>query len=170
MRLRGYIEGIDFPLVQKWTGEERVHALWCAGRFAYPLDRDDFREMLKKSGAQWQDCPYMVTEDDGRPIGFFTYNVNAEENYGFLKFIVLDGSLRGQGYGTRMLQLISRFAFEITGVSELRISVFDVNKAAVGCYRKAGFCEAGREENAFTFQGESWGRIHMKKEQPGKER
>ena len=42
MRLRGYIEEIDFPFVQEWVGEERVHALWCAERFGYPLDRDNF--------------------------------------------------------------------------------------------------------------------------------
>lgn len=163
MRLRGYIEEIDFPLLAEWTGEEKTHTLWCAGRFDYPLNRDNFRELLRKNGAEWQDCPYTVTEDDGRPIGFFTYNVNTEDNYGFLKFIILDENLRGQGYGTRMIQLISRFAFEITGVSELRLNVFDVNGAAAGCYRKAEFYEESREKDAFTFQGESWGRIHMVK-------
>lgn len=161
MRLRGYIEEIDFPLVQKWVEEERVHALWCAGRFGYPLDRDNFREVLTKNAEEWQDCPYIVTEDDGRQIGFFTYNINTEENYGFLKFIVLDGNLRGQGYGTRMIQFVSRFAFEITGVSQLRLNVFDVNGAAAGCYRKAGFYEESREKDVFAFQGEVWGRCHM---------
>lgn len=53
------------------------------------------------------------------------------------------------------------FAFEITGVSELRINVFDVNGAAAGCYRKAGFYEESREKDVFTFQGEVWGRCHM---------
>lgn len=161
MRLRGYIEDIDFTLLQKWLEDERIHALWCAGRFKYPLDRQDFREVLRVNAGQWQDCPYTVTEDDGRPIGFCTYNVNCAENYGFLKFIVLDSGLRGRGYGTRMIQLLSGFAFEITGVSELRINVFDVNRVAVGCYRRAGFAEEDRERDAFVFRDESWGRCHM---------
>lgn len=39
--------------------------------------------------------------------------------------------------------------------------MFDVNEAAVRCYRKAGFIEVQREPEAFSFQEEKWGRLTM---------
>lgn len=161
MRLRAYIEEKDFPYIRKWLQDERTHSLWCAGLLQYPLQPDNFRDFLRKNAAEWEDSPYIVTDDDGTPIGFFSYNVNCRENYGFLKFIVLDNELRGHGTGSRMIRMICRFAFEITGVSSVRINVFDINKAAVGCYRKAGFSEESREMDALTFHGETWNRIRM---------
>ena len=76
MRLRAYIEQIDFPLLQKWTQDERIYSLWCANQFLYPLQENNFKEVLQKNAAEWEDCAYTVTEDDGKPIGFFVYNTN----------------------------------------------------------------------------------------------
>lgn len=161
MRLRAYIEETDFPCIRNWLQDEKTHFLWCAGRLPYPLQPDSFRDFLRKNAAEREDSSYTVTDDDGKPMGFFTYNVNCQENYGFLKFIVLDNELRGHGTGSSMIRLICRFAFEITGVSSVKINVFDINKAAVGCYRKAGFSEDGMEINALAFHDEVWNRIHM---------
>ncbi len=161
IRKRFSIEETDFPYIRKWLQDERIHALWCANLLPYPLQEEAFRGFLRKNAAEWEDCPYIVTDDAGKPIGFFTYNINCQENYGFLKFIVLDNELRGHGIGSGMIRLICRFAFEITNVSSVRINVFDTNKAAVGCYRKAGFSEESMETDALTFQGEVWNRIHM---------
>lgn len=161
MRLRAYIENIDFPYLQKWTCDERVHYLWCAGLFPYPLQRESFQKALNKNASEWQDSAYTITADDGKPIGFFTYNINNSDNYGFLKFVILDQSLRGQGYGTKMLNLICQFAFNMTGVSSIMLNVFDVNKAARQCYLRAGFAEEHTEETIFHFYEESWKRCHM---------
>lgn len=161
MRLRSYIEETDFPYIQRWLQDEKIHFLWCAGMLQYPLQLDSFRELLRKNAAQWEDCPYIVTDDAGKPMGFFCMNINYPENYGFLKFIVLDNERRGHGVGRDMICLICRFAFEMTGVSSVKVNVFDVNKAAVGCYRKAGFSEENMEVNALAFHNETWNRIHM---------
>lgn len=161
MRLRAYIEEIDFSCIRKWLQDEKTHLLWCAGRLQYPLQPDSFREFLRKNAVEWEDSAYTVTNDDGKPMGFFTYNINCQENYGFLKFVVLNNELRGRGTGSSMIRMICRFAFEITGVSSVKINVFDINKAAKGCYRKAGFSEESMEMNALTFHGEVWNRIHM---------
>ncbi len=161
MRLRPYISERDYSYVERWLGDERVHALWCAGLIPYPLTRESLDAALKKDASEWGGCAYVATQDHGVPVGFFVYSVNEAENSGFLKFVVLDHELRGRGYGTRMLGLALKYAFEITGVSKVSIRVFDVNAAAKGCYEKLGFGEAGVEERAFVFGEEVWGRCHM---------
>ena len=77
--------------------------------------------------------------------------------------MVLDNTLRGQGVGSQMLQRISEFVFEQTGVSAVQLNVFDVNLPARKCYEKVGFVEDALAPNVFVFQNEQWGRCHMVK-------
>ncbi|MBR1441007.1 MAG: GNAT family N-acetyltransferase, partial [Lachnospiraceae bacterium] len=46
---------------------------------------------------------------------------------------------RGSGYGTQMLSLGLKYAFEILGVSKVTIGVFENNEPAHKCYQKLGF-------------------------------
>lgn len=163
MRLRPYKKG-DFAYLQKWIGDERTHALWCADRLPFPLTEEAFQEMLEAGERDWGSCGYTFTEDSGLPVGFLLYNVNEEENYGFASYIMVDNSLRGKGYGTQMLKRLLKYAFLITNVAEVRLNVFDVNERAKRCYEKAGFTEEAFTAEALMFEGENWGRFMMKAE------
>lgn len=107
------------------------------------------------------DSAYVATENNGRPVGFFCYSVNPEDNLGFLKFIVVDGAKRGKGYGKEMLNLALRYAFEITGADAVQLNVFDENPSAKQCYEKVGFVQKKTEQNALVYKGESWSRCRM---------
>ena len=104
---------------------------------------------------------FTAVTDEGRPIGFFVYSADYMANSGFLKYIIVDPDLRGQGYGTQMMALILKYAFEISGVACVSLNVFDVNESARRCYRKAGFREEAEEKDAFSYQNELWGRCRM---------
>lgn len=161
MRLRPYIGDHDFEYLKGWLGNERVHALWCADTIPFPLDRNTFEEVLRKNAKEWKDSAYTATDEQGLPVGFFAYNVDTADNAGFMKYIVLADGLRGKGYGSRMIALALQYAFDITGVSCVRLNVFDVNERAKNCYLRAGFRECGHLENAFSYQKETWGRTQM---------
>lgn len=163
MLLRTYNGKTDFESIKEWVQDERTHSLWCANRFRFPLERENFETVLQKNAEEWGSRPWMITDDRGTPIGFCAYNINVSERSAFLTFIILDKKLRGQGCGTRMMQFLSDYLLGITGISSVRLYVFDANKAAVSCYRKAGFIPEGIEKNAFLFHGEPWGRCGMTK-------
>ena len=109
----------------------------------------------------WNGCAFVATDDDGTLLGFFVLSENVSDNSGFIKMVVVNHELRGRGYGDRMIKLLQKYAFEIAGVSSLRINVFDVNKSARKCYVRNGFAEDGFTPNAIAFHGEIWGRYHM---------
>lgn len=160
MRLRPYREA-DFEYVEKWIGDERTHAMWCANLMPYPLTKDSLHEFIAKNETQWGDCGYVFTDDAGCPKGFFIFLANVDDNSGFAKCIVVDRSIRGMGYGAQMLQMLLKYAFTIANVSAVRLNVFDSNPRAMHCYKKVGF-----EEEIFTpavlqFDDESWGRTRM---------
>lgn len=161
MRLRPYIPLKDYEYLQNWINDERTHALWCANLIPYPLTSKKLQEVLEKDALDWGGCAYVATEDDGTQIGFFVLAVNVSNNSGFLKFVIVDKELRGKGYGTQMIELMLKYAFEIAGVSSVQLNVFDRNESAKRCYANAGFVEDCIVENAFTFHKESWGRCHM---------
>lgn len=161
MRLRPYIHKTDFEYIKKWVKDERVHALWCANLIPYPLTEKGLLEVLDKEEKERGGSAFVATEDSGRPIGFFAYSANTSNNWGFLKFIILDNEIRGKGFGTQMLELALKYAFDITGVSAVQLNVFDVNDRAKRCYEKAGFAEDNVTKDAFGYKEECWGRCHM---------
>lgn len=161
MKLRVYNALTDFEFLHNWINDERTHALWSANRIPYPMISKTLQEVLEKDAQEWGGCAYVATEEDGQPFGFFVLSVNTSNNSGFLKFVIVDKEIRGKGYGTQMIELALKYAFEVVGVSFVQLNVFDVNDKAKKCYSNAGFVADSITENAFTFKNESWGRCHM---------
>lgn len=161
MRLRPYIALKDYHTIAQWIDDDRVHALWCANLIPYPITRESLNKLLERNAIEWTDSAYVATEDNGKPIGFFCYSVNVDDNTGFLKFVIVDKEKRGTGCGQRMLHLALRYAFHITGVSIVQLNVFAENTAAIHCYEKVGFHQTMNAENVFPYKNELWSRCHM---------
>lgn len=88
-------------------------------------------------------------------------NIDSHDNSAFLGFVIVNDEMRGKGYGIKMLRLVKEYAFSVEGVEKIRLRVFDVNEAAVHCYKKAGFTAVEYEPEAFLFHAEKWGRYVM---------
>ena len=161
MRLRPFIPETDFPVIQNWIADERAHALWCANRFAFPLDKENFNAVLGDHARRLGEMPLTAADENGIPVGFLCYSVNPQTNEGMLKFVVVDPEQRGKGIAREMLRLTLKFAFEITGANAVHLNVFPENPAAKKCYVHVGFTERENVPNAFKFNGESWGRCNM---------
>jgi RimJ/RimL family protein N-acetyltransferase len=161
MKLREYLPSKDFDNIKSWIDDERTHAMWCAGRFEYPLEKENFEAVLEDMHSKWGDTPFITSLDDGNNAGFFCYSLNDETKKGMLKFIVVNSLLRGKGVAKEMLELASQYAFEETGAKALHLNVFSENIRAKKCYQKAGFTERSVTENAFSYKDESWGRCNM---------
>lgn len=175
MHLRLYNEQTDFVHIGKWIYDERTHALWCANQLPYPLSKDELHSYLVEQNLKFSsriqsetpgnknefDGAYVYADEDNQPIGFLIYTVNAQDKSGFLRFIIVDNTLRGKGYGTEMLREFQRFAYNNTGVSSIRLIVFDANIVAHKCYEKAEFTTIENTQDAFSYRDEMWGRCLM---------
>ncbi len=161
MRIRQYIAKKDFDIIKNWVADKRVFTMWSANKFSYPLEKCNFESVLMELADKYDDCPFVATDDSGRPIGFFCYSVNYVVNEGMLKFIMVDNSMRGQGFGKEMLTLAVKYAFEITKADTIQLNVFSVNEPAKKCYESIGFIERSVAPNAITYKNESWDRCNM---------
>lgn len=161
MRLRPYIGCKDYDFIKNWISDERAHAMWCANLIQYPIEKNNFDEIMSEAAKRFGDSPYVVTENDGTLIGFFCYSANLDTNEGMLKFVMVNPDYRGKGYGKAMLQLVIKYAFEITKVESVQLNVFPENIRAKKCYESVGFTDRKLDLNAFNYKDESWGRCNM---------
>lgn len=161
MRIRPYIPNKDYEYVSKWIDGERTHAFWCANLFPYPVTPESFHDFLEKISTKWTDSAFVATENNGQAVGFFCYSVNPEDNIGFLKFVIIDKTKRGKGYGKEMLNLALQYAFQITGAEAVQLNVFHENTLAKQCYEKVGFVERNIDKDVFSYKDELWSRCNM---------
>ena len=161
MRIRPYIESRDYKYIEKWVGDEKNHALWCANLIPYPVTKENLHDFLEKTAVEWTDSAYVATDTNGKIIGFFCYSINVDNNTGFLRLVIIDHNLRGKGYGKEMLKLALQYAFEMTGVKLVQLYVFDENVVAKHCYEQVGFIEESITQNAFIYKNELWNRCLM---------
>ena len=103
----------------------------------------------------------MATTEDGKVVGFFCFSVNLSTNEGVFKFVVIDTTERNKGYGSEMLKLAVKYAFEIAKANAVQLNVFPENPGAKKCYEKVGFKERALTEGAFHYKEEAWGRCNM---------
>ncbi len=160
MRLRPFIL-CDFDEIKNWISDERTHAMWCANLIKYPIEKENFYNVMLEISTKFGDSPYVATTDEGKLVGFFCYSVNLSTNEGMLKFVMINPSQRGKGLGKAMLQLAVEYAFNITKVDAVQLNVFPENIRAQKCYESVGFVARKTDADVFNFKDVSWGRCNM---------
>ena len=160
MRLRPFDPDTDFDRLRGWIADERAHALWCANRFPFPLEKSGFPDALAGLAQRTGDTPF-AAEEDGVMTGFFCYSLNRAAGEGTLKFIIVAPECRGRGTAREMLRLALEQAFADPDAERVRLSVFSENGRARRCYERAGFTEVFADAQAFAFGGERWDRCGM---------
>ena len=161
MKLRAFNPDTDFERIRGWITDEREHALWCANRFQYPLDQDNFLSVLSAMAQRAGDTPFIAEPDGQKAAGFFCYSLNHYSGEGKLKFVIVDPEYRGKGTACEMLRLAVSQAFADADAKCVSLIVFSGNPRAKRCYEKAGFTERKTDSPAFTYGKESWGRCSM---------
>ena len=161
MRLRPY-KPCDGDTVASWLTDEKIHAMWSVGRYAFPMTGQQINERL--DAGRDNPCEFMFTalDDDGMPVGYFLLrNADWEAQSVHIGFIVIDSRRRGKGFGKQMLTLAKKYCFEILGMKRITLGVFHINPRAIECYESSGFVACGTEDETFTFNGREWKVIEM---------
>ena len=161
MKLRVFCEDTDFEMIRTWVADERGHAMWCANRFHYPLERGNFMEVLSDIAERNGDVPYVAVLEDNRPVGFFCFSTDSDRREGKFKFVIVDPACRGNGIAKEMFQLALTHAFEHTDAETAHLVVFTENIRAKKFYEKVGFVEKRTDHDAFAYKEELWDRCHM---------
>ena len=149
------------PLYQRWFNDPAVVRTLTAGP----------RPLLLEDEQQWYDQKIGATDTvlfqiyvraGWRPIGT-TEISGIDHRHGAANFGIVIGEKDcwDQGYGTEATRLVLDYVFNVLGLHNVRLSVYDFNHRGVRAYEKAGFKVIGRRRQALRLGHERHDVIFM---------
>ena len=160
LRLRPY-KGCDAAKIAEWIRDEDVFLKWGGKLFGeYPITAEtiDVKYRLQNGGCEESDnfYPWVAIDDENRVVGHFIMRyLHGDRRILRFGWVIVDDSVRGKGYGSEMLRLGLKYAFEIMGAETVTLGAFEGNEIAHNCYKKIGFTDRSIRE------AEPWNVIEM---------
>jgi RimJ/RimL family protein N-acetyltransferase len=99
---------------------------------------------------------------DDRLVGFARlYWIEWSNAGGFIQLGIGDPNDRRHGYGTEVLRLLLRYAFDELNLYRLTAVIPEYNPVALRLFSNAGFVEEVRRRKALERDGRRWDLIHL---------
>ena len=148
MKLRKYIKE-DADIICRWIRTEDELYRWSADRFnIFPLTGDDIENNYEPGVKGGRFFPVSAVDDAGTVVGHLIIRYPKEDDDSTVRFgfVIVDPSIRGKGYGKKMLSLATQYVKDNFNATRIDLGVFDNNPSAKGCYEAVGFKEYQRRE------------------------
>lgn len=166
LKLRPYKPG-DAERIVSWIKDERALRKWSSDRYGvYPITADDMNYKYLECNGECTEpdnfYPLTAVSEEGI-VGHLILRYTDEAKQVIrIGFVIIDDTKRGKGYGKRMIQMATKYAFEFLQAEKVTLGVFENNPPAYYCYKSAGFKEIPMEKTfVYEFQGEQWNCIEM---------
>ncbi len=157
----------DANEIIKWITCEREFYFWSADRYGhYPIKPEEITENYSRCEKQTYFKP-MIMEAAGKPVGHLILRTpTADKRVIRLGFIIVDGDMRGKGYGKKLVKFGLDYAENLLNATEINLGVFENNTEAIACYKTMGFDfeddENSDEIHTFAYKNEVWNYKTMK--------
>ncbi len=158
-------EQSDFDLVIEWVSDARLLMQWAGPVFEFPLD---YRQLDAYLAVTVGEKPRRVAWKaiDGTGQGVVGHIEIDHIDYGrrcgaLSRVLIGKPELRGRGLGRELVGEAVRRGFKELGLTEITLSVFDFNSAAIRCYEANGFELFHAREGAVAMGDERWNALFM---------
>lgn len=140
----------------RWMSDEAVSAnIELSGRIidtsfmaSWLTERDPYRMGI-------------VEKSSGELVGYCHIDHRPLADAAWLSINIGEPDARGKGYGTEVVKLLNKFAFEELGVESIHLDVLESNAGAIRVYEKCGFKLTGRYRKHYIHQGRRLDWLHM---------
>jgi diamine N-acetyltransferase len=116
---------------------------------------------LKRTAGQARFTVYDVTGPEPVPVGTTALTIDHPRRTAEFFILVGEDSATGKGIGTESTRLTLDYAFHITNLRCVYLSVLAPNTAAIRAYEKAGFRKIGERRNSGYWLGEPANELFM---------
>jgi len=150
----------DAEIVSKWTHDLEYLRLLSAD-IAKPLSPAQIKkqyEELDKDAEKHNAFNFAVRlQEDDRLIGFARlYRIEWTHGTGSVQIGLGDRNDRGKGYGTEVLHMLLRYAFDELNLYRLAAMTVEYNTGAIRFFERAGFNVEVRRRQAVQRDGKRW--------------
>lgn len=147
MKLRNYISE-DANTIASWIADEKSLYQWSADRInKFPICGNDINRFYTPIIGTDRFIPLTYVCDD-EIVGHLTirYPINGNDKVVRFGFVIVNPTLRGQGYGKKMLIAAIEYVKNILKADKITLGVFANNDNAKYCYKSVGFENIGKNE------------------------
>lgn len=136
---------VDAPLVASWVDSIETRR-WVSPSAIDTITADRVCRWVKPGGEA-----FVLTNGSGcLPEAYGELNpMRLERDHYWLGHLIVCPARRGRGVGLRLVQALVQHAFRDRLAKRVSLIVFPDNRAAVRCYRRAGFRLSGEEFHRF---------------------
>ncbi len=155
----------DAEIVSKWTHDLDYLRLLSA-EVARPLSpfqiKKQYEEMDKDAEKHNAFNFAIRLKDDDRLIGFARlFRIEWTHGTGSLQIGIGERADRGKGYGTEVLHMLLRYAFDEINLYRLAATTAEYNAGAIRFFERAGFVVEVRRRQAIQRDGQRWDAVMM---------
>ena len=144
LHLENYLKWFNDPEVTRWLLRNR------------PISRIAEEEFFERASTAQDDIYWAVHDETGRHIGATGLHGFDWPNRRARSGIAIgDKSVWGQGYGSEIMQVRTRWAFMELGLHRIESECFAANEASAKCLTKAGYRKVGVERKKY-WRGGDW--------------
>ena len=150
----------DCDRLISWIPDARFLMQFAGPQYTFPLDRKQIYNTIKNTEGDFPSL-YMfkaVLLPEDKVIGHVELmNIDRDERTTHMGSVLIgDPDYRGKGLGSEMIKRAVDFAFNILGVKEVTLTVYDFNETDISCYRRIGFEDYRFHARGRRFEGEYW--------------
>lgn len=151
VRLRGF-RPEEAEVCAKWLNDLETMRL-AGGGAQRPRTVEECWTWLNKPGQN----RFAVETLDGRLIGMCVLkDADEQSRHCMLGWLIGEKDARGQGYGSDMIRVLLKYAFEERGMARVALDTFGYNEGAIRLYERLGFVREGvLRENVYAM-GRYW--------------
>ena len=125
--------GSDAREIARWPGSPEEVRRWAGSDPGWPVDVAVFGRWHADPDVR----PYVLCDGE-KPTGYGEVWVDEPEREVELARIIVSPEQRGRGVGRRLVGLLL-YRASLAGLPDAFVRVVPENRAAIGCYRGAGF-------------------------------
>ena len=117
---------------------------WAGPIFTWPMTQKQFREHIQAGKRVPVTLYPFVLIKGSRIIGYCELSRHCRNsNQAMLSRVLIMPRNRNHGMASNMIEEVLSFGFKTLNLNRIGLGVFDFNKPAIHCYKKAGFALEG---------------------------
>jgi len=160
-----YFTRNDFTDLMGWINNEEILMNWSGALFSFPLRQSSMEWYIEDVNdmANSEAFVYKAVDDTtGKTVGHISLGgISKKNRAGRISRVLVAPEYQGNGYCRQMVSAVLKIGFEDLKLHRICLGVYDFNKAAISCYKKAGLAIEGTNRDCLLFKGEWWTLVEM---------
>lgn len=160
-----YFTPDDFEQLIKWIDNEEILMNWAGGLFSFPLKPKSLEwyiEGVNDINTSEAFVYKAIDDETGNIIGHISLGgISKKNKAGRITRVLVDPLQQGKGYCRQMVTAILKIGFTDLQLHRIALGVYDFNKTAINCYKKAGLVIEGTTRDCLLFKGQWWSLVEM---------